>query len=120
MKKITQVTLLSLLVFPGLGHLVLKKYAVAIGFSASFGYLLLSLLNEIHDKTQQVLASVISGDIPIEAAAIRQALIDQGALENANLSTIGYLLVVIWAISAFDAYRIANKNLKQHLSDTTD
>jgi len=120
MKKTTQVTLLSLLVFPGFGHLLLKKYAVAIGFAASFGYLLLSLLNEIHDKTQQVLASVISGDIPIEAAAIRQALIDQGALENANLSTMSYLLLVIWVISAFDAYRIANKNLKQNLSNMTD
>ena len=110
MKKTTKVTLLSLLVFPGIGHLVLKKYAIAMGFIASFTYLLLGFIKDIYDKTQQVIDSIIRGDIPIEASAIRQALIDQGALENPNLSTIGYLLLVIWGLAAFDAYRIANKS----------
>ncbi len=110
MKQTTKVTLLSLLVFPGVGHLVLKKYLIAIGFFASFTYLLLGFIKEIHVKTQQVIDSIIKGEIPLEASAIRQALIDQGALENPNLSTTGYLLLVIWGLAAFDAYRIANKN----------
>jgi hypothetical protein len=116
MKKTTKVTLLSLLVFPGVGHLVLKKYLIAISFIASFSYLLLDFIKEIHDKTQQVIDSIIRGEIPIEASAIRQALIDQGALENPNLSTIGYLLLVIWVVAAFDAYRIANKSVN-HITD---
>ena len=111
MKQSTKVTLLSLLVFPGIGHLVLKKYAIAIGFIASFAYLLLGLVKEIHDKTQQVIDSMLRGEIPMELSAIRQALIDQGALESSNLTIIGYLLLIIWAIAAFDAYRIANKSI---------
>ena len=113
MKQSTKVTLLSLLVFPGIGHLVLKKYAIAFGFIASFAYLLLGLVKDIHDKTQQVIESIIRGEIPIEVSAIRQALIDQGALENPNLTNISYILLIIWAIAAFDAYRIANKDLKK-------
>ena len=108
MKQTTKVTLLSLLVFPGIGHLVLKKYAIAIAFIVSFAYLLLDLVKDIHDKTQQVIDSIIRGEIPMTVSAIRQALIDQGALDNPNLTTIGYLLLIIWAIAAYDAYRIAN------------
>lgn len=113
MKKTTKVTILSLLVFPGIGHLVLKKYVIALGFMASFIYLLLGFIKEIQDKTQQVLDSIIRGDIPIEAAAIRQALIDQGVLANTHLSTMGYLLLAIWIIAAFDAYRIAKNNAEK-------
>ncbi len=111
MKQSTKVALLSLLVFPGVGHLVLKKYAIAVAFSASFAYLLLGLVKDIHDKTQQVIESIIRGEIPIEISAIQQALIAQGALENPNLSNIGYMLLLIWALAAFDAYRIANKDV---------
>ncbi|PKI17540.1 hypothetical protein [Colwellia sp. 12G3] len=111
MKQTTKVTLLSLLVFPGVGHLVLKKYFVALAFIASFTYPLLGLVKEIHNKTQQVIDSIIRGEIPIEVSAIRRALIEQGALENPNLAMIGYLLLFIWIIAAFDAYRIANKNV---------
>ncbi len=111
MKRTTKVTLLSLLVFPGVGHFVLKKYALALGFCASFTYLLLGVINEIHDKTQHVIDSIIRGEVPIEVTAIRQALIDQGALENSNLTTLSYFLLLIWIIAAFDAYRIANKSI---------
>jgi len=110
MKKSTKVTLLSLLVFPGVGHLVLKKYAIAAGFIISFTYLLLGLIKDIHNKTQQVIESIIQGDIPMEISAIREALVNNGALENPDLTIIGYLLLLIWGIAAFDAYRITNKN----------
>jgi hypothetical protein len=116
MKKTTKVTLLSLLVFPGVGHLFLKKYLIAIAFIASSAYLLLGFIKEIYDKTQHVIDSIIRGEIPINVSAIRQALIDQGALENPNFATIGYLFLIIWGIAAFDAYRIANKSVK----DITD
>jgi len=110
MKKSTKVTLLSLFVLPGIGHLVLKKYAIAAVFMISFIYLLLGLIKDIHNKTQQVIESIIQGEIPMDISAIREALIDNGALENPNLTIIGYLLLLIWGIAAFDAYRIVKKN----------
>ena len=112
MKQSTKVTLLSLLVFPGVGHLVLKKYTIATGFMASFAYLLLGLVKDIHDKTQQVIDGIIRGEIPIELSAIQQALINHGALENPNLTKVGYILLIIWVFAAWDAYRIANKDIQ--------
>jgi len=110
MKKATKVTLLSLFVFPGAGHLLLKKYAIAAGFIISFTYLLLGLIKKVHNKTQQVIESIIQGEVPMEISAIREALIAKGALEHPDMTFISCLLLIIWCIAAFDAYRIATRN----------
>ncbi|WP_057832230.1 hypothetical protein [Colwellia sp. TT2012] len=117
MKKTIKVTLLSLLVFPGVGHLLLKKYAIALGFIASFSYLLLGFVNEMFTKSQQVIDSIMRGEVSLDVAAIRQALIDQGVLENPQLTTMGYVMLAIWGLSAFDAYRIAKKNKPDNISE---
>lgn len=110
-----KVTLLSLLVFPGVGHLMLKKYAIGISFITIFAYLLIGLIKDLHTKTQQIVDSIIRGEIPIDISSIRQALMEQGALENPN---IVYGVLVIWVFAALDAYRIANKDIhKVHIAD---
>ncbi|MEI6893101.1 MAG: hypothetical protein V5789_00380 [Colwellia sp.] len=111
MKKTTKVTLISLLIFPGAGHLILKSYLVAFGFIASVIYILIGFIKDVHDKSQQVIESIIQGEVPMETSAITQALIEHGVLDNTNLSIIGYLLVIIWLIAAFDAYRLAKKEM---------
>ena len=116
MKKITKVILLSLLVFPGVGHLVLKKYLIAIAFMSCSAYLLLGFIKELHNKTQHLMDSIIRGEISIEISVIYQTFIEQGALENSNFTTISYLFLIIWTMAAFDAYRIANKSSQ----DSTD
>jgi hypothetical protein len=109
MKKTTKVTLLSILVFPGVGHLVLKKYAIALGFIASFAYLLLGFIGDIIDKSQQVIDSIVRGETPLEINAISEALAEQGVLASQQQSFAGYLLLLIWILAAFDAYRMAKK-----------
>lgn len=109
MKKTTKVTLLSILIFPGVGHLFLKKYAIALGFIASFAYLLLSIIGDIVEKSQKVIDSIISGEIPLDINAISEALAEQGVLAGQQQTFVGYLLLVIWLLAAFDAYRIAKK-----------
>lgn len=109
MKKPINVTLLSLLIFPGIGHLFLKKYALAIAFICSFGYLLMSLVVEIHDKTQELANSIIRGDIPLNIEQISKAIIESDVLNNPTISSMSYILMLIWVLAAFDAYRIAKK-----------
>ncbi|WP_019027862.1 hypothetical protein [Colwellia piezophila] len=108
MKKTTQVTLLSLLVFPGTGHLLLKKYFIALAFMGSFAYLLLGIVNEIMTKSQEVVDRVIRGDLPLDLTAISQALAEQDVL-GGQQAFVGYVLLFIWVFSAVDAFRIAKK-----------
>ena len=116
MKQTTKVTLFSLLIFPGAGHLLLKKYAIALGFIASFTYLLLGFVKDILTKSQQVIDSIMRGEVSMQISAIQQALVDQGVIDNPQLATSGYLMLFIWGLAAFDAYRIAKKNQPDNIS----
>jgi hypothetical protein len=109
MKKTTKVTLLSMLVYPGMGHLLLKKYAIALAFISSFSYLLLSFINDVITKSQQVIDSLVQGEIPLELSAITLALEEHGVLGSQQQTMVSYFLLLIWALAAFDAYRIAKK-----------
>ena len=109
MKITTKVTLLSLLVFPGLGHIILKKYAIALAFIASFSYVLLSLVNKVVEKSQKIIDDLIRGEIPLEVNAISEAITQQGILGGQQQTFAGYLLLIIWLIAAFDAHRMAKK-----------
>ena len=109
MKKTTKVTLLSLLVFPGVGHLFLKKYAVAVAFIASFSYLIMGLLYETYEKVEKIIDRIMEGEIPMDVAHINRALIDSEVLSNSNMPIMSYILFFIWILAAFDANRIANK-----------
>lgn len=115
MNKTTKVTLLSALVFPGLGHLLLKKYIIAFAFILSFAYLLLGLVSKVLNKSQQVVDSIMRGDVALDITAIRQALIDQGVLDGPHLTTSAFLLLFIWGIATFDAYRLAKKDQQDNI-----
>ena len=109
MKKTTLTPLLSLLVFPGVGHLYLKKYAIGLGLIISFSYLLISLIVEIRESTKDIIDGILTGDIPMDIPLISKMLADNQSL-NSSLSIISYLLLFIWLFSAYDAYRISKKD----------
>jgi len=98
-----------MLIFPGVGHLLLKRYVIALAFITSFSYLLLSFINEVVNKSQLVIDSLIRGEIPLEVSAITQALEEHGVLGSQQQTMVGYFLLLIWSLAAFDAYRIAKK-----------
>ena len=110
MKITTKVILYSLLIFPGIGHFILKKYALGLVFSLSFAYLLFGLVNQIIGQAQQIAQSITRGEIPLEITAINEALAQQAISSDSSQVFAGYLLLIIWGLSAFDAFRIANKS----------
>ncbi len=110
MKQTTKVLFLSTLIFPGIGHLLLKKYAIALAFIISFSYLLIGFINSVIEKVQWVVDRLIRGEIPIELSAIRRALEEQNILTDQQQELTLFFLLFIWFFAAFDAYRIAKKN----------
>lgn len=110
MKKTTKVTLLSAFVFPGAGHLYLKKYPPAIGFIAAFSYLLSIIISVLMEKTEKISVLIMEGKIPLEVDAITQALTEQGANVAQQSNFTSYALLFIWLFATLDAYRIAKQN----------
>lgn len=109
MKKSSKVLLLSLLVFPGTGHLLLKKYGIASGFIISFAYVLWSMTKQIYIDAQEIIQSMVNNNQLIDIETIKQLLIEKQSLNNSNISVLVYLLLFIWVFAAIDAYRLANK-----------
>jgi len=109
MKKTNKAVLLSALVFPGAGHIYLKKYLPAVGFIGAFAFLLSVIIGEIIERTEKISQKIINGDIPLEVSAISQALAEQSANSGQQTSFTGYALLFIWFFAMYDAYRLAKQ-----------
>lgn len=107
MSKAIKAALLSALVFPGTGHLLLKKYLhgiVLIGVSFSVLYLVISRLIE---KALQITDKIISGEVQLDVTAITELIAKQSTGSETQLLNIAeVVLVIIWLISIVDSYRI--------------
>ncbi len=110
MKKPIIAALLSLLVFPGAGHVWLKKTALGLGI------ILLSLaalsvsVYEIFKVVMIVLNDINLGKIDIEPSQLTATIMS--TLENRDnylVDTSLTILTICWISSALDAFRIGLK-----------
>ena len=107
MKRSTKAALLSGLIFPGIGHLYLKRYVHGIALcvaSASAIYFIASVAVttalEVAEKIQSE-----SGGVAPDMAAIMDLVSQQssGSEQSVNIATVA--LVVCWVIGIVDSYR---------------
>ena len=106
MKIATKAALLSAFVFPGAGHVYLKKYVVGgilISVSlATLYYLLLAII----DKATRVSEMILSGEVRLDALSISQALSEQSlAADNQLLNAATVIIIGCFVVGIGDAYR---------------
>src|SRR5215813_4856949 len=105
MKYSMKAALLSGLVFPGVGHLYLKRYlrgALLAGGAAAAAFFLVSVaVNsalDIADKIQ-------GGDVPANAEAIAE-MVSKASKSNERSTDIATaILIALWVIGIVDSYR---------------
>jgi TM2 domain-containing membrane protein YozV len=107
MKKSTKATLLSALVFPGAGHIYLKKYlpgVALIGISCAGIYYLLSKAIE---QSMQIVDQIQSGAVQPDMAAISDLVSKQSSGPQAEILNIVTIIITIcWLGGIIDAYRL--------------
>ncbi len=113
MKIATKAALLSAFIFPGAGHLHLRKYIrgvlLAVSSFAAIYYLVLTII----ETALQIVGKIQNGDIQPDISAISQLLLERsGGNESQLLNNATALLVVCWIISVIDSYRIGRKQDK--------
>lgn len=110
MKKSTTAALISAFIFPGLGHLYLKKYltgVLLVGISfASLYYLVTSVLEMAMEISQKIESGTVQPDIATITAMVTQQSNSANA-QLANIATI--VLCICWLVGIIDAYRLGNK-----------
>lgn len=104
MNKPIKAALLSALVFPGAGHIFLKKKFRGIAFAGISFVCLYVLVAEIFKGAMQIAEKIQRGEIAPNAAEITELAIHQASAQPS--SNVSVLLIVCWLASILDAYRL--------------
>ncbi len=107
MKKSTKAALLSAFVFPGAGHIFLKKYipgSALIG--ASLGGIFY-LTSKTVERGLRITEKIQSGDGQLDVAVITELLSKQPTGTETQLINIATAIFIIsWLIGIVDSYRV--------------
>jgi uncharacterized membrane protein len=120
MSKSSKAVLLSALVFPGAGHLHLKRYitgAVLVCAALAALYLIAA---DILERALAIMEKIERGEVSPDVAAIaellsRQPIGDESLLLDAALP----VLVICWVIGIADSYR-CGRALDKHGINESD
>ena len=106
MKTSTKATLLSALVFPGMGHFYLKHHIVGsfiVGISFIPMYVLVT--NAI-EQAQKIVDQIIRGESTADISTMTDLVANQtGSMETQSMNFALSALVIIWLVAIIDAYR---------------
>lgn len=110
MKKSVKASLLSALVFPGVGHLYLGKYVpgliLAIISILALGY----LTNELLDTAQQLSDGILNGTIQPDIESITAMVSSQHGDQHSGLhNATAAALLFCWLFGMVDSYRAGKR-----------
>jgi len=107
MKKSIKAALLSAFVFPGMGHIYLKKYihgVVLTGVSIAGSYYLISKTVE---KSLQIVEKMQRGDVPIDITVINELVLTQSTgSETLLLNIVTVTVFICWLIGIVHSYMV--------------
>ncbi|MCX5870761.1 MAG: hypothetical protein NTY00_09050 [Deltaproteobacteria bacterium] len=107
MKKSMKAALLSAFVFPGVGHIYLKRYmpgVVLVGASLAGCYYVISKTVE---RALQIVGKIQSSDVQLDVTAITELVSKQSTGTEAQLINIATTVIFIcWIIGIIDSYRV--------------
>lgn len=110
MNRSIKAVLLSALIYPGIGHVFLKKYVAGCILASIFSVPVFLVVSEVITKTNKVIEEIEKGNIPLDTAAITEALSNvMSSADIQSLNTQVYVMMVVWIIAIVDAYRVGKK-----------
>jgi len=107
MKKPMKAALLSAFIFPGLGHLLLKKYIPAVVLAGAAFAGLYFLIAKSVEVALQITEKFQSGEVQLNAATISELVSEQSSGTESQLLDIALaVLLISWLIGIVDSYRV--------------
>jgi len=107
MTKSTKVALLSGLIFPGIGHIVLKHYLRGSILMLSALVAFSVIVTRVFQRALTIVDRIDSGDIPLETGAIAEVVSNSTSGADSLIeSTAVIVLGACWLIGIIDSYRL--------------
>ena len=105
MRYSIKAVLLSGLVFPGVGHLYLKRYLRGVLLAAGAGALSYFLISVAVNSAFDIAGKIQSGDVPLNVESISE-LVSKDSQSNGTSTDIATMaLFALWVIGIVDSYR---------------
>ncbi len=99
--------LLSALVFPGAGHIFLKKYLIAAALAGSALIALYSIVSKAVEMANEIFLKIQGGEVSPDVAAISELVTQQTmSVDGQSMNIAATVLIVAWLIGIVDAYRL--------------
>jgi hypothetical protein len=106
LKKSTKAALLSAFVFPGVGHVYLKKYTAGVSLAGVSFAAIYYLVAQSVETALEITGKIQSGDVPLDIGAITELVSQQSSGADAQMLNIATTaLVICWLIGIVDSYR---------------
>jgi hypothetical protein len=107
MKKSSKAALLSGLIFPGIGHLVLKQYRRGWVLMLLALVALSVIVTRIFQRALSIVDRINSGEISVDAGAIAEMVSSStSGADSLVESTAMIVLVACWLVGIIDSYRL--------------
>lgn len=106
LQRSVKAALLSMLVFPGVGHLYLKRYIPGLLLSIGAATATVFILTSAVQTALEVVQMIQDGTVPPEAGSIT-VLVSQRSHADENSTNIAMIaLFALWVIGILDAFRV--------------
>lgn len=114
MKTSTKAALLSALVFPGTGHLLLKRYLTAAVLAAIALVGAYVLISQAVDIALVIADKINRGEIAVDPERIAAAIQAHTTAAQSQRADIAlYSVAVAWGTGVIDAFRVGQKSIEQ-------
>jgi TM2 domain-containing membrane protein YozV len=106
-KRSTKAVLLSALVFPGVGHLYLKRFVIGILLSGGAASTTYFIVSSAMSKALDIAETIQREGLSLDANAIALLVSEQSRGAEGSFSSIATIaLLVFWIIGIVDSYRL--------------
>ena len=107
MTKSTKAALLSGLVFPGIGHFVLKQYVRGSILMLVALIAMSAIVRIVFQQAQAIVDRVVSGEIPLDTAAISTLVAEPSNDSDGFITSVSWtVFLACWLIGIIDSYRV--------------
>jgi hypothetical protein len=118
MKRSIKAALLSGLVFPGLGHIYLKRYVQGLLLASGAALAIYFVVSTAVHTALDIVEKIEGGGVPLDVKAITDLVSQQsrGTEQLTNVATIA--LLAFWTIGIAESYRVGR--LQERAQDGKD
>ncbi len=107
MKEANKSALISAFIYPGVGHLYLRKKISGCLLVVIASWALFIVIENIMARAMEITDKIISGQVAPDIEVIRQLILQpQSDAVAQQLSTATTALIIVWIVGIIDSYRL--------------